>query len=239
EIAGRDDAHVVGHQRTPQVAGNGCAVPSNAIVAWGIAQDKTLLFRWWHAGRGCGIVTAIPAQSHAALRCPRRRLPMPRFRCPARARLLVAGLALAQRGDQVKTGFVNKVYKDSGDAEHKYYVFIPADYKGDKDYPCVLFLHGKGDTSAKGGLAPAIRKPAKDNPFPYIAVFPSSDKGWTPKGDGKRAIAILDAVCKEYKVDRKRIYLTGLSMGGFGTWSLATAYPERWAAIVPICGGGN
>ena len=52
-------------------------------------------------------------------------------------------------------------------------------------------------------------------------------------------MAILDQVCKDYKVDRKRIYLTGLSMGGFGTWSLATAYPERWAAMVPICGGGN
>ena len=44
---------------------------------------------------------------------------------------------------------------------------------------------------------------------------------------------------KKYKVDPKRVYLTGLSMGGYGTWSLAAAYPESWAAIVPICGGGN
>src|SRR5206468_3124323 len=44
---------------------------------------------------------------------------------------------------------------------------------------------------------------------------------------------------KEYKVDPKRVYLTGLSMGGYGTWSLATAYPDRWAAIVPVCGAGN
>ena len=164
---------------------------------------------------------------------------MLRFTSTAAATLLVAGLSFAYGGDPVKTGFVNKVYKAADDTEHKYYVYIPADYKGDKEYPCILFLHGKGDTGAKGGLAPAIRKRAKDNPFPYIAVFPSSDKGWTPKGDGKRSVAILDQVCKDYKVDRKRIYLTGLSMGGFGTWSLATAYPERWAAMVPICGGGN
>ena len=44
---------------------------------------------------------------------------------------------------------------------------------------------------------------------------------------------------KEYKIDDKRIYLTGLSMGGFGTWSLAAKYPDRWAAIVPFCGGGD
>jgi predicted peptidase len=153
--------------------------------------------------------------------------------------LVSLGLLQVSAQDQVKTGFVNKVYKDGEDKEHKYYVFIPADYKGDKEYPIILFLHGKGDTGAKGGLAPAIRKRAKDKPFPFIAVFPSSDKGWTAKGDGKRAIAILDEVCKEYKVDSKRTYLTGLSMGGFGTWTLAAAFPDRWAAIVPICGGGS
>jgi len=53
------------------------------------------------------------------------------------------------------------------------------------------------------------------------------------------ALAILDEVQKEYKVDPKRVYLTGLSMGGFGTWSLAAAHPTKWAAIVPICGGGD
>ena len=50
---------------------------------------------------------------------------------------------------------------------------------------------------------------------------------------------MLAEVQKEYKTDPKRVYLTGLSMGGFGTWSLAAKYPEKWAAIVPICGGGD
>jgi predicted peptidase len=57
--------------------------------------------------------------------------------------------------------------------------------------------------------------------------------------DAQRALSILAEVQKSYKVDPKRIYLTGLSMGGFGTWSLATKYPDRWAAIVPICGRGD
>src|SRR5207247_11436881 len=61
---------------------------------------------------------------------------------------------------------------------------------------------------------------------------------WRAEGpDAVRSLAMLDYVQKTYKIDAKRIYLTGLSMGGFGTWSLAAKYPERWAAIVPICGG--
>ena len=51
--------------------------------------------------------------------------------------------------------------------------------------------------------------------------------------------ALLDDVVGKYRVDKDRIYVTGLSMGGFGTWSLAAAHPERFAAIAPICGGGN
>ncbi len=72
-------------------------------------------------------------------------------------------------------------------------------------------------------------------------VIPQSEKRtWKADSeDGKRAVAILDQVMKDYKVDPDRQYLTGLSMGGFGTWSLAAAYPDRWAAIVPICGGGD
>jgi predicted peptidase len=77
--------------------------------------------------------------------------------------------------------------------------------------------------------------------FKFIAIFPQSQKRtWrADSDDGKRALAILDEVQKEYKVDPKRVYLTGLSMGGFGTWSLAAKYPERGGAMVPICGGGD
>jgi predicted peptidase len=51
--------------------------------------------------------------------------------------------------------------------------------------------------------------------------------------------ALLDSVTRHYRVDKKRVYLTGLSMGGYGTWALAAAHPEKFAAIAPICGGGN
>jgi predicted peptidase len=159
--------------------------------------------------------------------------------CPV---LLLLPAALA--ADEPKTGFSDRVFKE-GDKEHKYVLFVPLDYKGDKEYPVILFLHGAGETGtdgekqAKVGLGPAIRKNEKD--FPFIAVFPQSQKRtWkADSDDGKRALAILDQVMKEYKTDPRRVYLTGLSMGGFGTWSIAAAHPEKWAAIVPICGGGD
>jgi predicted peptidase len=109
----------------------------------------------------------------------------------------------------------------------------------------ILFLHGSGETGTDGqkqvkvGLGPAVKKQEKT--FPFIAVFPQSQKrSWRADSeDGQRALRILDEVMKQYKTDPKRVSLTGLSMGGSGTWSMALKYPERWAAIVPICGWGE
>ena len=81
----------------------------------------------------------------------------------------------------------------------------------------------------------------KEKSFPFFILFPQShDRTWQADSkDAQRALEMLAAVQKEYKIDEKRLYLTGLSMGGFGTWSLAEKYPDRWAAIVPVCGGGD
>jgi predicted peptidase len=148
------------------------------------------------------------------------------------------------RADEPKTGFLDKVYKDKDSQEAKYVVFVPQDYKDDNPYPLILFLHGSGETKGgtkqpvEVGIGPAIKQREK---FPFLTVIPQSQKrSWQADGeDAQRALAILEDVQKEYKVDPKRIYLTGLSMGGYGTWSLAAKYPDRWAAIVPICGGGD
>ena len=73
--------------------------------------------------------------------------------------------------------------------------------------------------------------------FPFIVVSPQCPEGrwWEPF----ELAALLDEIVEKYKVDQDRIYVTGLSMGGFGTWSLAAYQPKRFAAIVPICGGGE
>lgn len=154
------------------------------------------------------------------------------------------GLVSVQGADKIESGFLNKVYKDGDGKESKYVVFVPHGYTGEKPVPLVLFLHGAGSTGDDGkkqvsGIAAEIRR--KEKEFPAIVVFPQSQKRtWNANSDdGKRAMAILAEVEKAYKVDDKRVYLTGLSMGGFGTWSLAAAHPSKWAAIVPICGGGD
>jgi predicted peptidase len=169
--------------------------------------------------------------------------------------LSIGLLAIAQEpkatGSQVMTGFVERVFKNANGTESPYVVFIPHDYDGSKSYPVILFLHGAGEskdpkgkkTSGKMpvevGIGPAIKK--REKTFAFIVVIPRAEGfGWGANtANGKRAIAILDEVMKEYKVDPQRQYLTGLSMGGIGTWSLAVAYPDRWAAIVPICGRGD
>src|SRR5262249_47023547 len=113
-------------------------------------------------------------------------------------------------------------------------------------FPAILFLHGAGSRGSDGrlpsrdgyALAKAVRDRGED--FPFLVVFPQAREGedWTPESaGGKRALAILDQAQKEFRIDANRVYLTGLSMGGQGTWSLAAADPDRWAAIVPICHG--
>jgi predicted peptidase len=159
--------------------------------------------------------------------------------------LLALAVAPAHAEDQPVTGFLDRVHKDADGKEAKYVVFVPKDYdaKADKAWPVILFLHGAGETQGgtkqpvEVGIGPAIKKTEKT--FPFITAFPQSQKRTWQAGsaDADRALAILDEVTKEFKTDPKRVYLTGLSMGGYGTWSLAAKYPERWAAVVPICGG--
>jgi predicted peptidase len=122
----------------------------------------------------------------------------------------------------------------------RYLLFLPEGYeKSDKHWPLILFLHGAGESGndlskVKVHGPPKIVETKKD--FPFIVVSPQSPRfGW----DADALNALLDDVLAHYKVDRDRVYLTGLSMGGFGTWALAAAHPEKFAAIVPICGGGD
>jgi predicted peptidase len=160
-------------------------------------------------------------------------------------------LAIARPADgeeKQATGFVNKTFKNADGSTSPYVVFIPKDYDDKKEYPVILFLHGAGETKSdkKGakmpvevGIGPAIKKREKE--FPFIVVIPQAEgPGWgASSANAKRALAMLDEVMKAYKIDPKRQILTGLSMGGMGTWSIAMAEPDRFAAIVPICGRGN
>ncbi|MEO1996690.1 MAG: dienelactone hydrolase family protein [Planctomycetaceae bacterium] len=149
-----------------------------------------------------------------------------------------------------RTGFVDSVYRDDT-GDHKYVVFLPSNYDSAKKWPVILFLHGAGERGSDGlsqarvGLGPVIKN--RQDSFPFITVFPQCEDtrgriltSWTAQSvDGRRAIKILDDVIKTYSVDPARQILTGWSMGGYGTWSLASDDPKRWTAVIPLSGGGG
>ncbi len=121
-------------------------------------------------------------------------------------------------------------------------VDLPTDYDADKSkrWPLMLFLHGRGERGDDLEMVRHHGPPkliAEGQHFPFIVVSPQCglDSGWRP---AELAI-LLDKVAARYRVDTDRVYCTGLSMGGFGTWGLAMECPERFAAIAPICGGGD
>ncbi len=121
-----------------------------------------------------------------------------------------------------------------------YLVYTPKDYDSQDAWPLMIFLHGAGERGDNLELL-KIHGPTKliasGKEFPCIVLAPQCPKylWWYPDV----LINLIDKVANEYKVDKSRIYLTGLSMGGYGTWDLAARHPEVFAAIAPICGGGD
>jgi poly(3-hydroxybutyrate) depolymerase len=146
--------------------------------------------------------------------------------------------------------FVNRILNDA-QGVHKYVVFVPANYRADKKWPVILFLHGACNRGVDGrsqlvsGLAPSIRLRMSD--YPFLVVFPQCENigcrvlgGWTDlPDDAARALLMLDSVEKDYNVDTKRECLVGLSMGGSGAWDIAAKTPNRWAALVPVSAMAN
>lgn len=161
-------------------------------------------------------------------------------------RALLAGLALllvaSTAAAQSATGFLDRSVSVAG-GTYRYQVFVPADYPtapAGQRWPVILFLHGAGERGSDGvfqtqvGIAGAIRTaPSK---WPAIVVMPQvpTDSLWLG-APGEAAIAALDRTMAEFRTDPDRVYLTGMSMGGNGTWNLAYRYPDRWAAIAPVC----
>jgi len=127
-------------------------------------------------------------------------------------------------------------------ASLNYLLWIPKDYSSDmsKSFPLLIFLHGSGERGENLELVKTHGPPSfvENRPdFPFITVSPQCPNGtWW---DVENLQAMLDQLRSKYRIDTSRIYLTGLSMGGFGSWSWACKYPGQFAAIAPICGGGD
>ena len=124
-----------------------------------------------------------------------------------------------------------------------YLLYLPQGYRADgsHQWPLVLFLHGAGERGSDLNLVKrhGIPKLAEEgNHLPFIALSPQCPEHSTWSLESHNVMALLDEVIQSHAVDTSRVYLTGLSLGGYGTWHLATLYPHRFAAIAPICGGG-
>lgn len=123
-----------------------------------------------------------------------------------------------------------------------YLLNLPKDYDPTKRYPLVLFLHGAGERGedlekvAVHGYMKHVREEDVDYPFIFIAPQCPLEKYWACYTES--LLAFLDDMLEKLPIDRERVYLTGLSMGGTGTWMLAMAAPDRFAAIAPVCGTG-
>ena len=130
----------------------------------------------------------------------------------------------------------------SGPDRYNYLITLPDGYAETPEttWPLMLFLHGIGqrgdhlDQITKHGPPKLIKQ---GRAFPFIVVSPQcpDDYLWSAEPLGR----LLDEVVAQHRVDADRVYVTGLSMGGYGTWDLAARYPNRFAAIAPICGGGK
>ena len=127
------------------------------------------------------------------------------------------------------------------DITYKFMAFVPKGYSEEgKKWPLMLFLHGAGERGSDinkvtvHGPPKIVRTNAE---FPFVVISPQCPSG--QRWEKHKVLALLDNVIGKYNVDTNRIYLTGISMGGYGTWEIAAAEPQRFAAIVPICGGGQ
>ena len=126
-----------------------------------------------------------------------------------------------------------------------YLVYLPDDYDENRTYPMIVFLHGYGETGPVDGSRVdkvAVHGPFcevnKGRSFPCIMVGPQCPDTTIWYGCMESLTAFVNYAIEKYPVDRKRVSLTGLSMGGYGSFLLAECHPELFSAVAPVCGGG-
>ena len=155
--------------------------------------------------------------------------------------LVVAALVIPNGTQAAETGFLDRVVT-SGGRNHRYQVYVPAEYDSSRRWPVVLWLHGAGTQGSDGllptarGVGDYIRQYRGD--FPAIAVFPQAPPGrnWIESDVEALAIMTLDRTLAEFSVDTDRISVVGYSMGAVGAYRIASRWPERFAALVAIAG---
>ena len=139
-----------------------------------------------------------------------------------------------------RNGILFRSFVDSKGVGGNYALYVPPEYKADTAYPLIFFLHGYGDAGTAGrqymavGLPAALGSTPTDG-FGFFVLMSQGHTGiWTQGDDARRALEQLALVQKEYRIDPKRISLTGISSGAAGIWDIAAQDPHRWAAMVMV-----
>ena len=156
--------------------------------------------------------------------------------------------------------FEARTFKDAAGKTLPYRLLSPKEVRPGEKYPLVLFFHGAGEcgTDNEKQLVHGMNDFASDEimaKYPAFVVAPQCPEGeqwvdtpWTadshtmkdkPAVPLKQSLELVDKLAKELPVDTNRLYITGLSMGGFGVWDAIQRHPDRFAAAVPICSGGD
>ena len=153
--------------------------------------------------------------------------------------ILAPGLTQGPEEERQAARHLRRVIQKT--VEVHYLLYLPPQYEeGDAKWPLLLFLHGGGERGEDLELVKVHGPPkmiSQGEDFPYVVVSPQCQKDERWDIDGM--MALLDAVIEQYRIDEDRVCVTGLSMGGYGSWRLAYTYPDRFAAVVPICGRGD
>jgi predicted esterase len=149
-------------------------------------------------------------------------------------------LPIPIESDDLSPGFHLRTAQTAS-GPRKYSLFIPQGYSTSQKWPAILFLHGAGERGEDGvspahvGIGPAVL--ARQAEFPAIVIFPQARETWAAGSiDANSALEILDQLTRSLSIDPDRISLTGISMGGAGTWSIGAATPARFACLAPVCG---
>ena len=157
----------------------------------------------------------------------------------------LSSVSKPQTADEIYNKFSKRyhIYKTT---RIPYYIFVPANYNPSLKYPLVLGLHGSGESGDNpsavklNSLATVWAKDANQFKFPCFILIPQCPANAWWGGDGLLPVSeILDSILIEFSIDTNRIYITGLSMGGYGTWEFITRFPDKFAAAVPMSGGGD
>lgn len=178
-----------------------------------------------------------------------------------RTMLIASALAISAGAVEV-SDFQARSHKLSANKNMAYRLFIPKNYQASTRYPLVISLHGAGErgndntAQLKHDVSKMWADDSIQTKHPSFVLAPQcpADNKWvdvdwalgpydqskTPISDEMQGVvAILDSLGREFSLDPARIYVTGISMGGFGTFDLVTRYPNRFAAAYPICGAGD